>query len=146
MKTVSFHAGFASTTAHQVVEKLAGLVKGGKLMSAVPFAKPLYTLGRWLRPLFSDRGAMFVKLEGLHDNGAPYALTWTLVARENHGPNIPCAPAIVLASKIAAGAKLPAGAMPCMGLMSVEDLLEPLKGLSIREYPPLGPGGLEVGS
>jgi saccharopine dehydrogenase-like NADP-dependent oxidoreductase len=146
VKTVSFHAGFASSSAHQFVEKLATLVKDGRLKSAVPFARPLYTLGRWLRPLFSDRGAMFVKLEGLHDNGAPYALTWILVARDNHGPNIPCAASIALANKIAAGAILPAGAMPCVGLLTVEELLAPLKGLSIREFPPLGPGGLELRS
>jgi hypothetical protein len=144
VKTVSFHAGFASTTAHQLVERLATLVKDGRLKSAAPFARTLSTLGRWLQPLFSDRGAMFVKMEGLHENGAPYALTWTLVARENHGPNIPCAASIALANKIAAGAKLPAGAMPCVGLLAVEDIMAPLKGLSIREYPPIGTDGLPL--
>jgi len=146
VKTVSFHAGFASSTAHQLVERLAMLVKEGRVKSAIPFARTLYTLGRWMQPVFSDRGAMFVRMEGLHENRAPYALTWTLVARENHGPNIPCAAAIALANKIAAGAKLPAGAMPCMGLLTVEELLAPLKGFSIREFPPLGPGGHDLGS
>jgi hypothetical protein len=51
-----------------------------------------------------------------------------------------------LANKIAAGSALPAGAMPCMGLLTVEEVLAPLKGLSIREFPPLGPGGHELGS
>ena len=146
VKTVSFHAGFASNTAHQVVERLAMLVQAKRLKSALPFARPLYTLGRWMQPVFSDRGAMFVKLEGLHDNGARYAHTWNIVARENHGPNIPCSASIALANKIAAGEKLPAGAMPCVGLLTVLDLMEPLKGLSIREYPPLGPDGQELGS
>ena len=145
VKTVSFHAGFASKTAHQVVEQLATQVKARRLKSAEPFARMLYTLGRWMQPVFSDRGAMFVKLEGLHDNGARYAHTWNIVARENHGPNIPCTASIALANKIAAGGKLPAGAMPCMGLLTVEELMEPLKGLSIREYPPMGPGGQELG-
>jgi hypothetical protein len=146
VKTVSFHAGFASNTAHQLVEHLATFVKDGRLKSAVPFARSLYTVGRWMQTVFSERGAMFVRLEGLHENGAPYAITWNLVARENHGPNVPCAASIALVNKIAAGAKLPAGAMPCLGLLTVEEILAPLKGLSIREYPPLGPGGLEVGS
>lgn len=145
VKTVSFHAGFGSTTAHKVVEGLASLVKSRRLKSALPFARILYTLGRWMQPVFSDRGAMFVKLEGLHDNGARYSHTWNIVARENHGPNIPCAAAIALANKIAAGGKVPAGAMPCMGLLSVEELMAPLKGLSIREFPPFGPGGVELG-
>jgi hypothetical protein len=144
VRTVSFHAGFASGTAHKVIERIARLVKQGHLGSALPLARPLYALGRWLRPLFSDRGAMFVRLEGLHENGAPLALTWNLVARENHGPNIPCAAAIALANKVAAGARLPAGAMPCMGLLTVEDLMEPLKGLSIREWPPRGNDGLDL--
>jgi len=145
VKTVSFHAGFASATGHKVVEWLAMLVRDRRLKSAQPFARILFTLGRWMQPLFSDRGAMFVKLEGLHDNGARYAHTWNIVARENHGPNIPCAAAIALANKIAAGGKLPAGAMPCMGLLSVEELMTPLKEFSIREYPPFGPGGVELG-
>jgi len=146
VKTVSFHAGFASSTAHRFVEQLAMLVKARRLKSALPFARTLYTLGRWMQPVFSDRGAMFVKLDGLHDNGARYAHTWNIVARENHGPHIPCAASIALANKFAAGGKIPTGAMPCMGLLTVDELMEPLKGLSIREFPPLGPGGLELGS
>jgi hypothetical protein len=146
LKTVSFHAGFASNTAHQLVERLATLVKEKRIKSAVPLAGLLFTLGRWMQPVFSDRGDMFVKMNGMHENGAPLTLTWNLVARENHGPNIPCAPAIALANKIAAGSALPAGAMPCMGLLTVEEVLAPLKGLSIREFPPLGPGGHELGS
>jgi hypothetical protein len=33
-----------------------------------------------------------------------------------------------------------------MGLLTVEDLMAPLKEFSIREFPPLGPGGIELGS
>ena len=39
VKTVSFHAGFASSTAHQVVEQLAMQVKARRLKSALPFAR-----------------------------------------------------------------------------------------------------------
>jgi saccharopine dehydrogenase-like NADP-dependent oxidoreductase len=144
VKTVSFHAGFASNAGHSAVERLAILVRDGHLKSAVPFSGVLATLGRWLQPFFSDRGAMFVRLEGMHENGAPLGLTWNLVARENDGPNIPCAAAIALANKLAAGVKLPAGAMPCMGLLTVDELMEPLKGMSIREWPPRGNDGLDL--
>ncbi|MEO8018714.1 MAG: saccharopine dehydrogenase NADP-binding domain-containing protein [Pseudomonadota bacterium] len=144
VKTVSFHAGFASSTAHKCIEMLAKLVQERRLKSALPFARPLYTVGRWLQPLFSDRGGMFVTLEGLHENGAPHSITWNLVARENDGPNIPAAASIALANKLAAGGKLPAGAMPCMGLLTLEELMEPLKGFTIRELPPLGADGLDL--
>jgi hypothetical protein len=145
VKTVSFHAGFASGTGHRLVERLAMLVKEGRLKSALPFARPLHTLGQWLKPMLSDRGAMYVRMEGPHHaNGAPHALTWNIVARENHGPDIPCAASIALADKLASGARLPAGARPCLGLLTVEEMMAPLKGLSIRELPPLGPGGLDL--
>ena len=36
------------------------------------------------------------------------------------------------------------GAMPCMGLLTVEELMEPLKGMSIREWPPRGNDGLDL--
>jgi len=142
VKTVSFHAGFASHTAHRVVERLAMWVRDGKLKSALPFAQPMNTIARWIRPLVSDRGAMFVRMEGMHENGAPLTLTWNLVARENDGPIIPCAAAIALANKIAAGQQLPVGATPCLGLLSVDDLMEPLKGFSIRELQPPAVSGV----
>ena len=141
VKTVSFHAGFASATGHKLVEWLAERVRDGKLATALPFARACSIVARWLQPMLSDRGGMYVRLEGLHENGAPLTLTWHLLARENHGPNIPCAPAIALAGRIAAGTQLPAGAYPCLGLLTVDDVLEPLKGLGVREYPPPTAGG-----
>jgi hypothetical protein len=137
VRTVSFHAGFASQTAHRCIEWLAQRVRNGRIDSLTPIARPVATLARWLQPVFSDRGAMFVTLEGLDEDGAPHRLTWNLIARDNHGPNIPCAAAIALTNKIASGAAPAPGAAPCMGMLTVEDLLEPLKGLSIREVAPV---------
>jgi len=136
LRTVSFHAGYASRTAHGVVEWIATRVRDGKLKSALPFAGAMYRVARWLQPIASDRGAMFVTMEGVDPDGDALTLTWNLVARDNDGPNIPCAPAIALANKLAAGQALPPGAYPCMGLLTVEELLEPLKGLSVRELAP----------
>jgi hypothetical protein len=137
VQTVSFHAGFASHTGHRCVERVAQWVRDGRLKNAQRFARPLYRLARWVQPLVSDSGAMFITLEGLDDEGKAQTLTWNLVAVENHGPNIPCAPSIALANKIASGATLSAGAMPCMGLLNVDEILETLKGLRIREYAPV---------
>jgi hypothetical protein len=136
VKTVSFHAGFASDTGHRLVERLASFVRAGRLQSALPFAGLLNTMGRWLRPFVSDRGAMFVTLGGLDKDGDRHEITWNIVARDNHGPHIPCAAAIALAGRIAAGQPPPAGAMPCMGLLTIEDMTDTLRGLSIRELAP----------
>ncbi len=76
---------------------------------------------------------MFVTLEGQGWGQGPLTITWNLLARKNHGPHIPCGAAIALARKIASDDQLPTGAMPCMGLLTVDEFLEPLRDLSIRE-------------
>ena len=137
LKTMNFHAGFASDTGHKAVELLARQVQSGRLESALPFAKLFYWVARRVQPLLSDSGGMYVKMEGLDTDGEPQQLTWTLMASENHGPHVPCGPAIALTHKIAAGFVPPAGAQACMGLLSVEEILGALKGLRIRQILPL---------
>ncbi len=136
VRSVSFHAGFASAAGHFVVTALARLVRAGFLRSAAPFASPLQTLSRVLEPAISDRGGMFVALEGTDTAGAPLALTWHLLAARNHGPSIPCGAAIALARKLARGERLPVGARPCVGVLSVEEYLESLAGLDVTVVAP----------
>jgi saccharopine dehydrogenase-like NADP-dependent oxidoreductase len=133
VRTVSFQAGFASGLGHLVVWSLAGLVRAGLVSSLTPLASSLSRMSRWMEPLGSDKGGMFVTLEGTSANGQPRTTTWNLIAARNHGPVIPCGAAIALARKLAGGAQLPVGAMPCMGLLTVAEYLESLRGLDIRE-------------
>src|SRR5688572_21085414 len=56
VKTVSFHAGFASDTGHKLVEWLARQVQSGRLESALPFAKLFYFVARRVQSLLSDSG------------------------------------------------------------------------------------------
>jgi len=133
VKTVTFQAGFGSDLGHLVVWSLAGLVKGGVLSDMRGFARPLNRLSRWMESIVSDKGAMFVTLSGESIDGKPSSLTWNLVAQRNHGPHIPCGAAITLARKLSSGVSLPKGAMPCMGLLTVEEFLEPLRDLDISE-------------
>lgn len=134
--TVTFHAGFASVLGHLAVWTIAGAVRAGLIRSGASFASPLNRLSRILEPIVSDKGGMFVTLEGIGRDGAPLDLTWSLLAARNHGPQIPCAAATALARKLAGGARLPAGAMPCVGLLSVEEYLDPLRDLDVREVVP----------
>lgn len=135
-QTVTFHAGFASGLGHLVVWTLAGAVRAGLIRSGASFASPLNRLSRILEPIVSDKGGMFVTLEGVGADGSRLELTWHLLAARNHGPQIPCAAATALARKLARGEALPLGAMPCVGLLSVEEYLEPLRDLDVREVLP----------
>jgi hypothetical protein len=132
-RTVSFHAGFASGLGHLVVCGLASLVRARLLKNLTPFAVPLSRISHWIEPLISDQGGMFVALtgEGLESNRL--YVSWNLLARQNHGPYIPCGAAIALARKLANGAAIPLGAMPCVGLLTVKEFLAPLRNLDIRE-------------
>jgi saccharopine dehydrogenase-like NADP-dependent oxidoreductase len=133
VSTVSFEAGFASDLGHLVVWTLARLVKARVLPSAAPFAAPLNRLSRWMEPLVSHKGGMFVRLKGLGHDGEPLRITWNLIAQNNHGPYIPCGAAVALTKKLCSNVRLPSGAMPCMGLLSVEEYLAALPGLDLRE-------------
>lgn len=133
VRTVTFHAGFASDLGHLVVWALAAMVRAGLLSSMTGFAAPLNRLSRWMEPLISDQGGMFVRLKGIGLDRQPLCITWSLLAGQNHGPHIPCGAAIALAQRIAAGVRFPAGAMPCMGLLSVDEYLGSLSDLDIQE-------------
>jgi hypothetical protein len=78
---------------------------------------------------------MFVAMDGIGVDGQVLSLEWQLLAAQNHGPHIPCGAAIALASKLARGDALPHGAMPCMGILTVEDYLSALQGFDVREVP-----------
>ncbi|WP_034297364.1 saccharopine dehydrogenase family protein [Herbaspirillum sp. RV1423] len=131
--TVSFHAGFASVSGHLLVAAASQLVRLGLLRSIVPLVGPLHKISQWLEPLVSDKGGMFVSMEGDDVNGLPQTLTWHLIAGSNHGPHIPCGASIALAIKLARGDKLHLGAQPCMGMLSVKDYLTALDGLDVHE-------------
>ena len=133
VKTATFHAGFASAAGHLVVWALSGLTKAGILRSVTPFAAPLHRISGWIEPFASDKGAMFVEMSGEGIDGTPLRRTWNLIAEHNHGPNIPCGAAVALIAKLASGASLPSGAMPCVGLLTPDEYLAPLRHLSIRE-------------
>jgi saccharopine dehydrogenase-like NADP-dependent oxidoreductase len=131
VRTVTFHAGFASDLGHLAVHAGAGLVKAGLMRSLRPLAGPLNRISRWLEPVISDKGGMFVVLEGLGRDGQALTKRWHLLVERNHGPFVPCGAALALAGKLAAGEPVPRGAMPCVGLLSVAEYLAPLKSLAI---------------
>ena len=135
VQTVTFHAGFASTVGHISVWAGAQLVRMGLLKSLSSWVSPLKKISEWMETLVSDKGGMFVTLCGLDHDGHALELQWHLLAAKHHGPHIPCGASIALARKLANGEQVPTGAMPCMGLISVEEYLAALKGLAVWEVP-----------
>lgn len=74
---------------------------------------------------------MHIYLSGIDLKGAPKALNWFLKAENNHGPEIPCTPAIILVRKLARNEIPTRGALPCLGLISLEDFDHETESLAV---------------
>jgi hypothetical protein len=93
------------------------------------FARPLNRLSRWMEPIASDKGGMFVTLEGESKEGAPLRINWNLIAEKNHGPHIPCGAAIALAKANWLWRTPAEGRDAVHGLLTVDEFLGPLRDL-----------------
>jgi len=49
--------------------------------------------------------------------------------KKNEGANIPTIPAIILAKKLIAGKIDKSGAVPCVGMVALDEYMDELKGL-----------------
>ncbi len=132
-RTVTFHAGTGMPASHLAAWLLSWLVRWGLIENLAGWARPLQWLSRHMGSLGSGNSAMHVELAGLGQRGEPLTRTWHLLALNHDGPNIPAGAAIALARKLARGAALPTGAMPCIGLLTLEEYLAALTGLDIRQ-------------
>jgi hypothetical protein len=82
-------------------------------------------------PLGSGRSGFHMFLHGRDKSGAPLTRKHWIIARQGHGPNIPCMPAILIAKRLASGASVAPGARPCLDLIALEDYLGALEGLDV---------------
>ncbi len=110
---------------------LSWLVRAGAVRTPERLAAPLLTLKRALRFLGSDAGGMTVTLVGKDCRGHRRRLVWRLIARRGHGPYIPGVPSLVLARRLIAGTLTARGATPCLGLLSLEEVLAEVADLDM---------------
>lgn len=133
VSSVTFHAGLGIPLSNLVIWALSWLARWGLVDNLAGWAKPLYWISRKLEAVGTRNSAMHVELSGIGRNGQPLTRTWHLLAFDHHGSNVPCGAAIALARKLTRGELLPSGAMPCLGLLTLEEYMEALAGLNIRQ-------------
>ena len=131
--TVTFRAALELPVQQLAVWSLAGLRRCGLPLPLQRWAAPLNRVAGRLDGWGGDCGGMSVELTGLSLAGARQRVRWLLTARDNHGPEIPCMPAVLLALKLMRGegpaqgaAPMPgraltSGARPCVGLLALQD-------------------------
>jgi hypothetical protein len=141
VRDVKVYAALEVGAFHLGLWGFSWLARAGLLRRPERLAAPLLAAKRRLSFLGSDRGGMAVILYGRGAKDRPQRLTWNLVATSGHGPYIPATPSVLLAKRLLAGTLATRGAMPCVGLVTLEGFLAEIADLDITAgtaHAPLG--------
>jgi hypothetical protein len=129
IKSIRFSAGLELGFMHLGLWALSWLVRLGFPIDLPRHAKLLLKISDAFDGVGSAAGAMHMILRGKSLEGKNYERRWFTIAHNGQGPHIPTIPAIVLAEKLVRGDLDVRGALPCVGMVSLEEYLGRL-----REY------------
>jgi len=136
LQSIRFRAGLEIPLIHLCLWFMSWLVRLGVLKTLKPLAAALLKASRPFDLIGSSNSAFHMEMTGPDLNGTSKARTFYLLARKGHGPYIPSIPSYLCAKLLANGSITRAGAMPCMGLLSLDQYLEGMSDLDIRIIKP----------
>jgi hypothetical protein len=122
LDTITFHAALEARWEQLALWTMGWLTRAGVIKNWAGFVPTFQRISNRLIGMGSDVGGMQIILSGNTTDNLPMSITWNLTARQNHGPEIPCSPALILARKLAADEISARGAFPCLGMFSMSDL------------------------
>lgn len=131
LSELRFVAGHEVKILHIGTWLLSWIVRLGVVRSLSPYAERLLRLSFTFDRLGSDKSGFHMFLKGIDAGGQPTTIRIFMVARQVHGPNIPCIPAILLARRIAAGEQIAPGARPCLDLVTLDEIMAAITHLDI---------------
>jgi len=121
IRTMEFRASL-EIGAQQFALWLAALLRRrGMALPIERWARPLARIASWMDAFGGDLGGMLVSLAGKRSDGSLARIEWHLTADAQHGPEIPCMAAILLARKLAQGGFAQPGAYSCMGFLTLPE-------------------------
>ncbi|MDN5923644.1 MAG: saccharopine dehydrogenase NADP-binding domain-containing protein [Xanthomonadales bacterium] len=132
VRSVVFRAGLELPLLNVGLVCLASLVRFGVIHNLAAWAPALRRLSEYFKRWGTDRGGMVVELAGTGTDGAPLRLRWWLDAAAGVGPQVPTTAAVVLAQQLADGRLTAQGAMPCVGLLTLDQWLDGFAGCDLR--------------
>lgn len=100
---VSFSAGLEAWIEQRGIETIAALCKHGIIGSVTKLIPLLLKARKITRIPTSTSGGMLVQICGLDADGVMTQTKWSLVAHQDHGPNIPIIPAAAAIRKLLSG-------------------------------------------
>lgn len=131
LRNVRFCAGHEIKLLHFGTWLLSWGVRFGLLQSLDRHSRRLLRWSFLFDPLGSGRSGFHMFLRGTGSDGRERTESFYIVARQGHGPFIPCAPAIILAERLARGELCERGARPCLDLITLNEFLVALEHLDI---------------
>lgn len=126
LRDIRFGAGHELAPLHLATRAMAALVTNGILRAPERFAVPLLSLMRFFDLFGSSKSGFHMFLKGEGVDGHLRERRFFLIARQGHGPLIPCVPAILLAQRFAAGTLNEHGARACVDLIDLDSYLAAL--------------------
>lgn len=131
LQDLRFVAGHEVKLLHLGTWLLSWIVRLRLIRSLSPYAPQLLRLSFLFDPWGSDKSGFHMDLSGVGHDDQPKTIRVFMIARQIHGPNIPCIPAILLAKRLAEGEAIPAGARPCLDLVTLDQIMEAIAHLDI---------------
>ena len=128
---VRFGAGLELRFMHRAMNAMAWLVRQGWVSGWERHARWLKRLSEIFLAWGTDVGAMHVSVRGRDAVGSVLAREWVLVGMRGDGPYVPVLAACALAAELASGQRVEAGARPCVGMLTSEQILAQARGLAI---------------
>lgn len=121
VRSVIFRAALEIGFTQRVFALLARLRRSGLLPHPARLARVLDFSAKGFDFLGSSLGGMVVRVTGIDAAGAAVKRAWHIAADHDHGPEIPCMSAIILARRLAADQIVDIGAHASMGWLALAD-------------------------
>jgi hypothetical protein len=134
LKNIRFGAGMENGMLHFGMFFISYLVRFGLPLNLPKHAKFLLATSHVFDPLGTSSGGMHMLIKGTNKQGKPIEIKWFIIAKDNDGPQIPCVPAIILSKKIIQDKLHMSGAMPCVGMITLDEYMKELEGFSIKQH------------
>ncbi len=131
IKTLTFSAGMESKLLHVSIWLASWLVRLGLPVKLANHAAVLLKISRWFDPLGSTDGGMHVTITGSTSARRQANKTWYIEAFDNHGPQIPAIPAVIISEKILSQ-KIGCGVQPCVDIITLDEYLSALNPEKIQ--------------
>lgn len=132
VQTVRFQAGIEIPLVHLILWGMSWFVRFGLINNLAPIAHALIMLSRPFDMIGSANSGFFMEMLGQGTYSKRKRVLFELVARSGDGAMIPCAPAIALTLKLVRGEISVRGATPCVGLLTMDDILQELSELDVN--------------